>query len=270
MLFADHCPQFKVSHYPFLAPKKDDFLFCYKDNEIGLLSENRVPLISDLIQDLSKVKLFCFGSIDNHNCFLWNDNVAESKLNFAVVKWICSSLSQKFQQAVVLGNYIDHWRKINSYCGKCGSAMQDGLKERARVCPNCKHTIYPRISPCVMVLITHGEKILLARSPHFRPGMFSVLAGFVDIGETVEQAIVREVKEEVGIEVNNFEYVCSQPWLFPDSLLLGFTAKYVAGEIAIDKTEIECADWFDKNNLPELPYQMSLSRYLIERYLGVI
>lgn len=140
MLFVDNCSKFKASHHPVLEPQKDDFLFCYKNNEIGLLSENQVPLISDFIWDLSKTKLFCFGSIDNRNCFLWNDSAAESKLNFAVVKWICSSL-------------------------------------------------------------------------------------------------------------------------------LGFTAKYVAGDIRIDQAEIEFANWFDESNLPALPYQISLSRYLIERYL---
>jgi NAD+ diphosphatase len=110
--------------------------------------------------------------------------------------------------------------------------------------------------------------MLLARSPHFPPGVLSTLAGFVSVGETVEQAVVREVKEEVGIEVNNLKYICSQPWPFPDSLMLGFTAEYVSGELKIDEKEIEFAGWFGKDNLPELPCKTSISCYLINGFIN--
>lgn len=265
MLFVGRT-NFKLLHQPFLEPKEGDFLFCCQDKKIGILPNNQIPNVKNLLQK----KLFCFGSINQQHCFLWNDKIVNSRLTFFDIRSSCSLLAPEFQQAVVLGNYLDQWRKINNYCGKCGELMQDSIKERARICSQCQHIIYPRISPCIMVLVTRGEQILLARSPHFPEKMFSLIAGFIDLGETVEQALIREVREEVGIEISNLKYICSQPWLFPDSLLLGFTAQYVAGEISIDKHEIEFADWFDKNNLPKLPQSMSLSRYLIQQYLDKI
>ena len=153
------------------------------------------------------------------------------------------------------------------FCGKCGHATEPVTDERAWRCPDCGLVVYPRISPAIIVLITRGEKILLARSPRFPAGMRSVIAGFAEPGETLEHAVCREVKEEVGISVKNIRYFASEPWPFPDSLMIAFTAEYDAGEITIDNNEIVSADWYGKDNLPVLPAPLSISRALIDRWI---
>lgn len=154
--------------------------------------------------------------------------------------------------------------KTTRFCGRCGHATVPVLTERAKKCPTCGLVLYPRISPAILALITKGDEILLARSPRFPPGMFSLVAGFVEPGETLEHAVAREVKEEVGISVKNLRYIASEPWPFPDSLMLAFVAEYAGGEITIDENEIEEAGWFTLKNLPQLPAQISLSRALID------
>ena len=136
--------------------------------------------------------------------------------------------------------------------------------EFAMECPSCGLLAYPRISPAVMVLVRRGNELLLARSPHFRPGVFSALAGFVEAGETLEQCAVREVREEVGVEITNLRYFQSQPWPFPDSLMLAFFADYAGGEIVPDPSEIEAAGWFSIDALPVLPDPVSIARRLID------
>jgi NAD+ diphosphatase len=153
--------------------------------------------------------------------------------------------------------------KATRFCGRCGTKTGPVFFERAKKCPACGLVIYPRISPTIIVLITRGEEILLARSPRFPGGMHSVIAGFVESGETLEHAVHREVKEEVGIAVKNLRYFASEPWPFPDSLMIGFVAEYAAGEIDIDNNEIVSAGWFGRDALPPLPAPMSISRALI-------
>ena len=156
------------------------------------------------------------------------------------------------------------WRKNHRYCGRCATPTTMKTTEFAMACPACGLLAYPRISPAVMVLIGRGDELLLARSPHFKPGIFSALAGFVEAGETLEQCAVREVREEVGIEISNLRYFRSQPWPFPDSLMLAFFADYAGGEITPDPSEIEAAGWFSRQALPPLPDQASIARHLIE------
>lgn len=157
--------------------------------------------------------------------------------------------------------------KASRFCGRCGTPTEPALTERAWQCPACKRIYYPRISPAIIVLIKNGDRVLLARSPRFPEGMYSVIAGFVEPGETLEEALHREVKEEVGISVHNIRYFASEPWPFPDSLMIGFTADYAGGEIKIDNNEIAAADWFGRDNLPQLPAKMSISRALIDQWV---
>jgi NAD+ diphosphatase len=153
------------------------------------------------------------------------------------------------------------------YCGRCGSRTQTKEKERAKVCPQCGLHNFPRRSPAIIVAVERGEEILLARSAHFPRGMFSVLAGFVEPGETIEECVVREVKEEVGITVGNIRYFGSQPWPFPNSLMLGFTAEYVGGELVLDPTEIAEAGWFRADALPSIPGRISIAGRMIQWFV---
>ena len=156
------------------------------------------------------------------------------------------------------------WDRNHQFCGRCGAPTQSKSDERGRICKGCRLTFYPKISPAVMALVRRGNEILLGRSPHFPPGMYSALAGFVEPGETLEQCIAREVLEEVGVSVNNIRYFASQPWPFPNSLMIAFFCDYAGGEIAPQETEIEAAEWFDIFQLPKLPSKISIARRLID------
>jgi NAD+ diphosphatase len=162
---------------------------------------------------------------------------------------------------------IMDWDRTHQYCGRCGTATVHVGYEFSRKCPACGLTAYPRISPAVIVLIERDDKLLLSRSPHFPKGMYSIQAGFVEPGENLEQAIEREILEEVGIRIKQIEYFGSQPWPFPNSLMIGFTAKYAGGELAIDKTEIEDAAWYTADTLPVIPPPLSIARQLIDSFV---
>ena len=156
-----------------------------------------------------------------------------------------------------------HWDRTTQFCGHCGNPTYHRQHERCRECKTCKQLFYPKLTPVVMALIKKDDKILLARSPHFPGRSYSVLAGFVDPGETLEQCIEREIYEEVGIKIKNIQYSQSQPWPFSHSLIIGFTCEWLEGEIQIDPLEIEAADWFHTTNMPELPPKWSLAYILI-------
>ncbi len=157
--------------------------------------------------------------------------------------------------------------RSTTFCGRCGAKTRPHTTERAQVCTACGRIIYPRISPAIIVLIKKGEEVLLARSPRIPPGVFSVLAGFNEPGENLEQTVHREVGEEVGITVRNLRYFGSEPWPFPDSLMIGFVADYAGGDIRIDNKEIEAAGWFTRSTLPPVPSKTSISRALIEAWI---
>jgi len=159
---------------------------------------------------------------------------------------------------------IVDWDRTHQFCGRCGSPTAIKPGERARQCAKCGQTHYPRIAPAVMALVRKGDQLLLARSPHFPPGMHSALAGFVEPGESLEQCLHREVKEEVGIEVGNLRYFSSQPWPFPHSLMIAYNCDYLRGEITPEAGEIEAAGWFGPDNLPVLPNRISIARRLID------
>ena len=155
------------------------------------------------------------------------------------------------------------------FCSRCGAPTRQLRTERAKSCSTCNLVIYPRISPAIIVLVRNGDRILLARSPRFPPGQYSIIAGFVESGENIEHAVRREVREETGIEITNIRYYGSEPWPFPDSLMIGFTADYCSGEIRIDNNEIVAADWFDRDHLPRrLPSNLSISRALIDQWIA--
>lgn len=160
------------------------------------------------------------------------------------------------------------WDRNHRFCGHCGTPLQNRADERMRYCPACQLRHYPRIAPAVIMRITRQDKILLSRSPHFPPGMHSVQAGFVEPGETLEQAVQREIQEEVNLAIKNIRYFGSQPWPFPNSLMVAFTAEYAGGDLQIDHNELEAAAWYRAAQLPELPPQRSIAYRLIEDYLN--
>ncbi|UXY15625.1 NAD(+) diphosphatase [Chitiniphilus purpureus] len=160
------------------------------------------------------------------------------------------------------------FHRTQAFCGVCGSATDALPDEACRVCPTCDHRVWPRVSPAVMVLIRRGRELLLARSPQFKAGVYSALAGFVEPGETLEACAHREVYEEVGLRIGNLRWFGSQSWPFPHSLMLAFLADYVEGEIVPQPGEIEDAAWFTPEALPDLPSRGSIAYRLIQAALA--
>ena len=169
-------------------------------------------------------------------------------------------------QAISLAKQILTWDRDFRFCGRCGQPTVELSDERAKICKSCGSTNYPRLSPSIIVSVVNNDQILLARSARFPRGMYSVLAGFVEPGETLEECVQREILEEVGIEVQNIRYFGSQNWPFPHSLMIGFTAEYLRGEISIDYDEIVDARWFTAAELPKLPGSYSIARKMIDHF----
>jgi NAD+ diphosphatase len=155
------------------------------------------------------------------------------------------------------------WERDHKFCGRCGATMKLAKGERAMTCEACSSMLYPRIAPCVITLVTRGEDMLLGRSARFRRPMFSTLAGFIEAGETAEDTLRREVREEVGVEVGDIRYYDSQAWPFPNQLMLGYFADYRSGDITPDRDEIAEADWYHPSNLPPIPPAASIAGRLI-------
>ena len=167
--------------------------------------------------------------------------------------------------------HISQWRRQSVFCGSCGEKNTDEGGAVMRLCPVCGRQEFPRICPAVIVVITdEKDRILLAHNKKFKAGVYSLISGFNEAGESLEATVAREIHEEVNIEVSDIVYIKSQPWPFPNSLMLGFRAFYSSGTIKPDGVEIEDASWFTRDNLPELPGEGSLSRLLIGRWLSGI
>lgn len=181
------------------------------------------------------------------------------------------STTGKFSRAgaMIRACHIAQWRQESRFCGSCGAENVNNPAETERHCPRCGRIEFPRICPAVIVIITDDDnKILLAHNKKFKAGVYSLISGFNEAGESLEVAAAREIYEEVNIRVRDVSYVKSQPWPFPNSLMLGFKARYSSGTVRPDGIEIEDAAWFTKDNLPSLPGEGSLARFLISLWLN--
>lgn len=246
--------------------KKEAYWYLFFGDQL-LISSDRINLPDK--QLLSLKRSLYMGTYANRDVF-----VGEVEEQLSLSGWIWSDLRQLFgvldEDLYSLAGQalqIIDWDRTHQHCGRCGTLTFHRENERCRECTSCKHLAYPRLAPVVMALVKKGSKILLARSPHFPERMYSVLAGFVDFGETLEQCVLREVYEEVGLRVKELRYFASQPWPFSRSLMMGFTCQWQEGEIRIDRSEIEDAGWFEASNLPQIPTHLSLARLLIDSAL---
>jgi len=162
---------------------------------------------------------------------------------------------------------ILHWERNSRFCSRCGGEMDRLPGEWGKKCRGCGYAHYPHIHPCVIVLVRRGDEVLLTRKAEWPPGRYSLVAGFLDVGECLEEAVVREVLEETGVRVENVRYVGSQCWPFPSQLMAGFTAEYAGGEVVVEEKELEDARWFPVSDLPVLPPKRSIARYIIDTYV---
>jgi NAD+ diphosphatase len=210
------------------------------------------------------------GDLDGQHCFcaeVASNAKLTEQLFFQPLRKAHPILGDTLFKIACRALQILHWDTIYQYCARCGNKMDIKADERAKYCSHCHLHFYPKLSPSVIVAIERGDEILLARSPHFTPGVFGLLAGFIEPGETAEEAVAREVMEEVSIKIKDIRYVLSQHWPFPDSFMLGFTAQYASGDIVIDGKEIEAAGWYTINNLPKLPSSASIGKRLINQFI---
>jgi len=214
------------------------------------------------------------GSHDDLPCFLidmGNEHIEQKNLSFISMRALLMQNETSFFGIASRAWQVALFMRTHRFCGQCGTAMQQINWEMAVQCSRCQHRCYPRISPCIIVSIRHEGKILLAQGkPQRSRQMFSTLAGFVESGEKLEQAVHREVFEEVGITVKNLRYFSSQPWPFPHSLMVGFLADFDSGEIEVDGKEILEAYWFDPDKLPNIPPKLSIAGQLIQHTIEEI
>jgi NAD+ diphosphatase len=247
-----------------------DIVLHYSGNKLLLKEEDGkfiLPLKEEInIIDSAPTYFFSFNTI---NCF-WVQEITNhlpDNYLYHEVSFLRNIPQREIAWVGAVGNQLKEWYLQNRFCGKCGSPTHVKSDERAIQCNACGHTVYPRISPAIIVAITCNDKILLAHNANFPEGLYSLIAGYVDIGESLEQTVIREIKEEVGIEVTNLRYYKSQPWPFSGSMMLGFIADADDSQpVTPDKVEISDARWFSRNNLPFRPNLGSIAGEMLEKF----
>lgn len=258
-------------HQPPLERSEPALWFVFRKSELIVCEGHPAPTLPCCMQlsdhGIDPQRSHYLGLYDRRHCYA--ADIAESQSlpagwqpmglrdAFAVFDWGLAALSGRAFQ-------ILDWDRNQQFCSRCGTRTEPRADERARSCPSCKLRSYPPVSPAIMVLITDGgRRVLLARKSIWPNGRYSALAGFVEPGEMLEETVARETREEVGVEVTNIRYFGSQPWPFPHSLMIAFTAEYAGGALKPDGIEIHEVRWFDVDELPNLPPSISISRRLI-------
>lgn len=232
-------------------------------DEFELPQKRDFPELSD---NLNGIFLFTLNDIP---CFLVPDSLLTDKPGFIYkeINFFRSIRQQEIAWISIAGYHLMNWYTQHKFCGKCGTGTQLKVDERAIICPECNHVVFPKISPAIIVAIISNNKILLARNTNFQGSWYSLIAGYVDIGESLEETLVREVKEEVGVDVKNIRYYKSQPWPLSGSMMIGFVAEADENQpISIDDKEITDAAWFTRGNLPNHSSTISIAGEMIEKF----
>jgi NAD+ diphosphatase len=251
------------------------FWFAFQRGELLIAqtaSGAQLPYCVDLSElGLIAVRSLYLGTYDGKHCYvseLENASTLPDGHEWQGLRAVFGLVDEMLAMLAGRAFQIMEWDRNHQFCSRCGTPTEVRATERARACPQCHYTIYPPISPAIMVLVTRGREILLARKAEWVPKRYSALAGFVEPGETLEDTVRRETREEVGVEIKNLRYFGSQPWPFPHSLMIAFTAEYAGGEVRPDGIEIEEACFFDVEDLPKLPPGISISRRMIDAVSG--
>ena len=275
-------PHILKNEFKVVDPKATDFVICY-DGAKTLLKKvdagYAIPRVGELLalegKSLADFEGHYLFSIDDTAFFL-DDSIAAKPADAAAkapagYEYMGNRTFRTMNPVERMGGataaHIAHWESLNRFCGRCGSEMTRSEKERAVVCPKCRNTVYPRISPVVIVAVRNGDKLLMAHNiDNPNPRLF-LISGFVEVGESLEQAVHREVMEEAGLRVKNIRYFGSQPWPFSDSLIAGFTAELDGDDtIHMQKEELSEAMWVKREDIPEYETDVSISCCLIEDF----
>jgi NAD+ diphosphatase len=235
--------------------------------------EPAIPLIRNLTDlGINSIGEIYLGTLAGRPCYgtAFPDPAAAlpAGLGFQDLWGLYGQLDPEFIPIAFRALHLLDWSQKTRFCKRCGNEMRTKAGPPTRECPVCGYQSFPRISPAVIVLVERDNQCLLASSPRFKGDFYSVLAGFAEPGETLEETVAREVREETGIEVTDIRYFGSQPWPFPDSLMIGFTARYAGGEIRVDGEEILEARWFTADQLPNIPGKISIARQLIDWFVS--
>jgi len=248
--------------------------FAFHDSKLLVhsnASSVTVPCLPDLKQLNLEIKAQHYlGQLGARPCYaleLNEDTLPPPGMAFLGLRRLYGQIDENLFQIAGRAVQIVEWDRANRFCSRCGNLMHLRSTEQAKKCDHCGLLNFPRLSPAIIVLVERGRELLLARAHHFPLGLYSVIAGFVEPGETLETAVAREVLEEVGLSIGEIRYFGSQPWPFPDSLMIGFTSTYKHGEISLDDGEIADARWFTADDLPMIPGKISIARRLIDWFL---
>jgi len=255
-------------------PTKPSWWFAIQGDKVLIKRESAstpIPLLDDFGElGLPISRKHYLGRLNGRDCFAVEVPEAASpqtEMRFEGLRQIYGLTNEMWFALAGRAVQIIDWDRTNQFCGRCGSKTRTHPIERAKECLQCGFLHFPRLAPAIIVLIEREGKVLLARGRRFERPIYSTLAGFVEPGETLEEAVAREVKEESGITVKDVRYFGSQPWPFPHSLMIGFTANYASGEITPSSEEIIDVRWFTVGNLPPLPDKPSIARRLIDSFV---
>jgi len=250
-----------------------EYWFIFQNNKLVLTRNNELlssALISEMRMDF--IKQFCIGDFENIVCYsseLSEATPLPDHVHSLPLRKALDLLDKRWYTPAARAASILNWDMTHQFCGRCGHPTISKSNTLEKQCTNCDLVFYPRISPSIIVLIHRGEEILMARGPHFTPGAYGLIAGFVEAGESLEETIHRETREEVNISIKNIRYFDSQAWPFPDSLMIGFIAEYESGNLKIDENEIEAAGWYHYSELPGRPSsKASISNRLIDYFIA--
>jgi NAD+ diphosphatase len=254
----------------FSADPKPGLWFAFRKRELLVREDYSLPNEMWLLElGLTPLRTQYLGALDGVDVFaaeLEPAALAPSGMTFCDLRALYFRCSMSEQLLALAGRAVQlmDWDRTHQFCGACATPTVPHASSRARVCPRCGLEAYPRVAPAMIVAVERGPEVLLGRSPHFPPGIYSTLAGFVDPGETVEECVAREVFEEVGVRVKNIRYFASQPWPFPHSLMLGFFCDWESGDVRPDPSEIEDAAFYHVDALPKLfPSRRSVGAHLL-------
>ncbi|MDD2643653.1 MAG: NAD(+) diphosphatase [Methanobacteriaceae archaeon] len=257
---------YKIDFSDNFETNDESYYFIYNTNRELYLNENlNVPQYKDELSDFCINFLLYIGTFKDKPCFVVNvDN--NTNTNFYSLLEIYNMNPILYQMAG-RGVLINDWYNSYKYCGHCGCKTVLDEKDMMMKCPSCGQVHYTRIAPAIIVAINNNGKLLMAKHSYHKNINYALIAGFVEAGESIEEAVHREVLEEVGIKIKNLKYMRSQSWPFPNSLMLGFTADYESGEIKVDHDEILKAKWFNVKDIELPPYDISISSWLMEDFI---
>lgn len=261
------------NHYIAGKPIEDnDFVLHFEGNKLLLKGGDdtcTVPRKKDIAAFAAEPECTFLFTLNDVSCFLIWDSlpVDESRFIYKEISFFRTMQPKDMAWISVVGYHLWCWYSEHRFCGKCGARMHHKDDERAMVCPECHTMYFPKISPAIIVAIIKGDKLLLARNVNFPGKWFSLIAGYVDVGETFEEAVIREAQEEVGIEVTNIRYYKSQPWPLSGSIMIGCIAEADPDQpVEVDHKEIAEAAWYTRGSLPEHPGNVSIAGEIIEKF----